>query len=195
MKKLLFLLVLCCAAVACEKEGHFDFPEVGELDPNTANGLYMVVKNTNVFYENGIPVRFGEPEEMNSYNPSTVNIYGYLRVEDGVLDMLHEYHCTKCNDKKVFCWEYYNSPIDLQNRLVWQGSMEIYKFTNDQIILIKPMEKAAKSDNQSFWRNYIVYERTTPTANFNSITYIKHSDNPFEREDVDFCKDFNCKQQ
>ena len=123
MKKLLIIISLLLSC-ACEREGHFDFSEVGELDPNTANGIYQIATNTTyVQYENGRPIRFGRPEDIDSYYPSTINVYGYLRVEDGKLDLLHEYQCKQCGDSKIFCWEYYSTPIDLQNRLIWENSM------------------------------------------------------------------------
>ncbi|MBR4149612.1 MAG: hypothetical protein IKT94_05715 [Rikenellaceae bacterium] len=196
MKKLLLLLALCCAAVACEREGHFDFSEVGELDPNTANGIYQIATNTSfVVYENGIPVRFGSSSELDDYYPSTLNVFSYIRIQNGKLDLLHEYQCKQCGDSKIFCWEYYSTPIDLQNRLIWENSMEIYKYTNDEIILIESIGKATKNDSQNFWRCFDVYKRIDDNKKFDSITYIKHSDNPQDQEKIDFCENNHCKQQ
>ncbi len=195
MKKLLIIISLLLSC-ACEREGHFDFSEVGELDPNTANGIYQIATNTTyVQYENGRPIRFGRPEDIDSYYPSTINVYGYLRVEDGKLDLLHEYQCKQCGDSKIFCWEYYSTPIDLQNRLIWENSMEIYKYTNDEIILIESIGKATKNDDQNFWRHFDVYKRIDDNKKFDSITYIKHSDNPQDQEKIDFCENNHCKQQ
>lgn len=197
MKRLFLLLAICCAAVACEQsENSFVFPEVDEINANTADGIYQIATNTTyVQYENGRPIRFGRPEDIDSYYPSTINVYGYLRVEDGKLDLLHEYECKECGAKKIFCWEYYSTPIDLQNRLIWENSMEIYKYTNDEIILIESIGKATKNDDQNFWRHFDVYKRIDDNKKFDSITYIKHSDNPQDQEKIDFCENNHCKQQ
>ena len=199
MKRLFLLLALCCVAVACEQsENSFVFPEVDEINANTADGIYQIATNTTyVQYENGRPIRFGRPEDIDSYYPSTINVYGYLRVEDGKLDLLHEYECKECGAKKIFCWEYYHTSIDLQNRLIWQDAMEIYKLTNDDIILIEPIQEAIErcKDDKNFWRRYDVYKRIAEDERFNSITLIKHSDNPLEQERPDFCENNYCKNQ
>ena len=71
--------------------------------------------------------------------------------------------------------------------------MEIYKFTNDEIILIESMEKATKVDNKNFWRQYDSYKRVAEDEKFETITYVKHNDNPIEQEKIDFCENNNCK--
>ena len=194
MKRLLTIICALLISTACERENTFVFPEIGEINANTTDGIYQIATSTSfVIYENGIPVKIGVPEDFDSYYPTTINVYSYLRIKDGKLDLLHEYECKECGAKKIFCWEFYHTPIDLQNRLIWQDAMEIYKFTNDEIILIESMEKATKVDNKNFWRQYDSYKRVAEDEKFETITYVKHNDNPIEQEKIDFCENNNCK--
>lgn len=165
MKRLLFLLVLCCAAVACEK---FEIPDIEidrEITRSDMNGYYLQVEDKYIHYENGKPTEF---IKMPSTVFLSVDTYTYLAIDDIYVT---PYLYTKCISPKIeqsFVENKCENPIDLENYKMYSGMSsttmyDILKLTNDSIILIEPMQMSIErcKDDKNLNRHYKAFARTS----------------------------------
>lgn len=184
MKKLLFLLALCCVAVACESTPDY---MKADIEKNVSDGWYRYAGAKGVKYTNGVANGF---ETL--YAWSGINTAIYYKVENMHLIGYRHAECSRCGAKAAFT---FSISYDLKNNII-EGD-EILKFNEDEIVLIEPMQEAIErcKDDKDFWRSYEVYTRQTP--NNELLTAFENASNSIE-ESLQFALTHissYCKQQ
>ena len=184
MKKLLFLLALCCAAVACESTPDY---MKADIEKNVSDGWYKLKGIQGLVYSDG---KVDSLTRMSIWNGMITSIY--YKVEDMQLSGYRYVECPRCGEKVTST---FSISYDLKNKVI-EGN-DILRFNEDEIILIEPMQRAIEhyESDKNFVRTYTTYKRSAQT---DEITYLLNNAIDSEEENLQFALTHiysNCKQQ
>ena len=182
MKKLLFLLALCCAAVACESTPDY---MKADIEPSISDGWYRYAGMQGIRYVDG---KVDQISNVPSWNGEHTEVY--YKVEDMKITRYNYAKCDECGEQVAFT---VSVSYDLKNKTI--ENEELLQFNEDAIIYIEPLQEAIErcNDDKDFWRSYIVYTRKSP-----SDEELQAFDNAVESENGSwdfFNSHSNCKQQ